>query len=69
MSAKLFIMQILFSEIDMRGTEVIEDESKRGYKLWEKKMHKGEKKNISIQVLLEKCLKVQLHGFVSQLCA
>lgn len=37
MSAKLFIMQILFSEIDMRGTEVIEDESKRGYKLWEKK--------------------------------
>lgn len=57
MSAKLFIMQILFSEIDMRGTEVIEDESKRGCKLWEKKkMHKGEKKNISIQVWLEKCV-------------
>lgn len=32
-------------------------------------MHKGEKKNISIQALLKKCLKVQLHVFVSQLSA
>lgn len=61
-------MQILFCETDMRLTEAIVAERQNSYKLWEKEMHKAEK-NISIQVLLEKYLKVQLHVFVSQLCA
>lgn len=58
-------MQILYCEIDMRVTELIEAERQE---LWKKKILRGEK-NISIQVLLKEFLKVQLHVFLSQLCA